>query len=76
MLTSTGGTLCYHRDMPEFIKTAEVIGNVAKATYDLGSFVAKRLFTVGAWTGEQFQPSVDPANIQVHDSQPPVDYGE
>lgn len=55
--------------MAEFIKTAEVIGNVAKTVYNVGSYVTKhvaeRLFTPGGWS--DITQEVGPANIQVHE---------
>ena len=52
--------------MPEFIKTAEVIGNVAQKIYHVGQFVTERLFTPGGWSN--VAPEVEPANIQVHEA--------
>ena len=55
--------------MPEFIKTAEVVGNIAKTTYNIGrfttQFVAERLFTPGGWS--EVAQDVQPANIQVYE---------
>lgn len=36
--------------MPEFIKTAEVIGNVAQRAYKAGKFVVERLSGGGGWS--------------------------
>jgi hypothetical protein len=43
--------------MPEFIKTAEVIGNVAQRAYGVGKFVMKHV-QVGGWgeTATDIQP--------------------
>lgn len=45
--------------MPEFIKTAEVIGNIAEKAYKVGKFVVSR-FQGGAWgeTADQMEVPV------------------
>ena len=50
--------------MPEFIKTAEVIGNIAEKAYNVGKFVVSRL-QGGGWSDILHEER--PANIQVHE---------
>jgi hypothetical protein len=50
----------------DFIKTAEVIGNIAQKVYGVGRFVTQRLFVPGGWVG--VAPEETPANIQVHEA--------
>lgn len=58
--------------MPEFIRTAEVVGKAAKAVYDVGNFVVTRLIP-GAWgeLGAKYGEAVGgyephPASIQYY----------
>lgn len=52
--------------MPEFIKTAEVVGNIAERVFNVGKFVVDRL-QGGAWAGIGHEEHPSPANIQVHE---------
>ena len=52
--------------MPEFIKTAEVVGKIAQTTYNVGKFVLDRL-QGGAWAGIGHEEHPSPASIQVHE---------
>lgn len=72
--------------MPDFIKTAEVIGrgceklyNAEVYAFNVGKaavkFTQERLFTPGGWAGVA-PPAEQPASIQVHEAQQPVDFGE
>lgn len=63
--------------MPEFIKTAEVIGNVAQKVHGLAKFVTERVVGIGAWaemSEKVHEPS--PANIQVREAQLPLEIDE
>ena len=53
--------------MPEFIKTAEVVGNVARTVYELGKFVTERMIP-GGWAGL----AGDEASRELRDHQLPL----
>lgn len=57
--------------MPEFIKTAEVVGNIAQRAFGVGQFVVDRLVKMDGWLHQSHfdaTPVVEPANIQVYES--------